>query len=189
MKYVVFGGAFNPPHVAHLYMAEVLVKEYGYDRVLFIPSNISSHKSTDELLEADHRLAMLRAVEGEIDWMEVNDCEIKRGGVSYSIDTVHELYSSYNFKQKPGLLIGDDLLRDFTSWKRVEDLISQVELIVAFRSGSGQMSCPYPHARIENLQLSISSSDIRSRIREDRAFRFLLPDQVYKYIAKTGLYL
>jgi nicotinate-nucleotide adenylyltransferase len=189
MRYALYGGAYNPPHIAHLYMAEVLVKEYGYDRVLFIPSNISSHKSTAELLHPNHRLAMLELLEKEISWMEVSGCEIRRGGISYSIDTVEELSDRINFKEKPGLLIGDDLLADFTSWKRVDELISLVDLIVAFRTGREKISCPYPFTRLENKQLSISSSDIRTRIRENRAFRFMLSPPVYEYIVEKGLYV
>lgn len=189
MRYVIFGGAFNPPHVAHLFMAELLVKEYGYDRIIFVPSNISSHKSTDELLSPTHRLAMLRELKEGLPWMEVNDCEIMRGGISYSIDTVRELYSLLDLKVKPGLLIGDDLLADFSSWKCVDDLIALVDLIVAFRSGGGENACPYRCTRLENLQLTISSSDIRRRIRNNLAYRFMLPDKVYQYIIRTGLYL
>jgi len=188
MRYALFGGAFNPPHIAHLFIADVLVKEFGFERVLFIPSNISSHKSTDELLHPTHRLAMLKNLEEEIPWMEVSDCEIRRGGVSYSIDTVKELYEHNNFDVKPGLLIGDDLLPDFQSWKNVDDLVSLINLIVAFRTGNGEIVCPYPFTRLENLQFAISSSDIRKRIKEHRAYRFMIPESVYEYIEKTGLY-
>ena len=160
MKYAIFGGAFNPPHIAHLFMADVLVREFGYDRIILIPSNISSHKSIEDLLHPTHRLAMLQPLAEELPWLEVNDCEIRRGGVSYSIDTVRELYKKYDFEEKPGLLIGDDLLPDFASWKNVDDLISLVDLIVAFRTGNEKLDCRYPCLRLENLQLTISSSDM-----------------------------
>jgi nicotinate-nucleotide adenylyltransferase len=188
MRYVIFGGAFNPPHIAHLFMAEMMIKELDYDRVFFIPSNISSHKSTEELIPPGPRMEMLRSLEKEISWMIVDDCEIRRGGVSYTIDTVNDLYSRFNFSEKPGLLIGDDLLPDFTAWKDMDELITLVNLIVVFRTGGGREKVSFPYTRIENVQMDVSSSDIRRRIREGRAFRFMLPETVYTHILQTGLY-
>ena len=187
MSFAIFGGSFNPLHLGHLYIADEVRRTLNYTTILFIPSNISAHKRTQGNATGENRLAMLRCVSEKTRWMEVDDREIKRGGVSFSIDTIEELYGRYSLKTKPGFIIGDDLVHDLDKWKNVRKLMKLVDLIVVRRK-KRSIYVPFPHKEVKTLQLDISSSDIRKRIEEKRTFQYLLPDMVYNYIQQEGLY-
>jgi nicotinate-nucleotide adenylyltransferase len=114
--------------------------------------------------------------------------EIDRGGATYSIETVPELAVKHRITGRPGFIIGDDLLTGFASWKKAAELAEAVDLIVAHRLYKKRKRFAFPHRYIDNLMLPISSSDIRRRIRNDEAVRFLVPEAVWRYIEEHGLY-
>jgi nicotinate-nucleotide adenylyltransferase len=132
---------------------------------------------------------MVRLVSETVPWILVDDCELARGGISYTIETVTYLHDKYNFPDKPGFVIGDDLVSGFHRWKNHEDLLNQVILIVAHRRYREKIEVSYPHIYLQNTKLPVSSSDIRERIARGKAFRFLLPEQVYHYILSHRLYM
>jgi nicotinate-nucleotide adenylyltransferase len=94
----------------------------------------------------------------------------------------------HRIEGKPGFILGDDLIEGFTSWKNAGELAHIVDLIVAHRKYKKRRHFSFPHRYIDNLMLPISSSDIRSRIRNNEAVRFLMPDGVWSYIEDNGLY-
>lgn len=188
MRAVILGGTFNPVHYGHLFIAEEVRSTYGYDAAIFVPANQPVHKDPSPILPAPHRLEMLRrAVQGCPEFLVV-ESEIKRGGPSYSIDTVDELMGKFGLNEKPGYLIGDDLVEGFPSWKDAGRLARMVDLFVARRTLAAPLSLEYPHRVVPNTILPISSSDIRRRISEGRTVRFLLPDPVLEYIKANKLY-
>ena len=153
-----------------------------------MPANQPVHKDPSPILPAAHRLEMLRrAVQGYPEFLIV-ESEIKRGGPSYSIDTVQELMGKFDLQEKPGFLIGDDLVEGFPAWKDAEKLSRMVDLFIARRTMVGLVSLEYPHHVISNALIPISSSEIRRRIFEGRTVRFLLPDNVLDYIKANRLY-
>ncbi len=188
MRVLICGGTYNPVHIGHLYMADEARIRLGYDRVLFVPSNIPAHKRSATIIEPVHRIAMLEIALQPFDDYAVDRCEIDRGGVSYTIDSVREIRRRMRLDGNPGLLIGDDLLEGFNRWMDVETLVNEVDLVVARRLRQPPSSFPYQHTRLDNLLLPISSSDIRERIREGRAFRHLVPAGVDAYISDQRLY-
>lgn len=189
MSYILFGGSFNPIHYGHLFLAEELHVGYGYEKIIFIPSNKPVHKPEESKTTASQRIDMIKlAVEG-IPWIEVEECEVKRGGYSYTVDTLRDLYSRYKFKEKPGFVIGDDLAYGFPRWKDPEAILSMVNLVVAKRGSGLPKDFSYPYTAIDNLRLAISSSEIRERVKSGKAFRFLLPEKVYDYVKYRGLYI
>ena len=117
MKIGILGGTFNPPHIGHLILAQTAEEKLGLDKVFFIPTNTPPHKNTF-LLEAKHRLAMVKLTVEDHKSFKALDWEIKRGGFSYTIDTIRELKSKY-----PGdqffLIVGSDLANDFNSWNLI----------------------------------------------------------------------
>jgi nicotinate-nucleotide adenylyltransferase len=188
MRAVILGGTFNPVHFGHLFIAEEVRTALGYDAAIFVPANQPVHKDTAPVLEPSHRLAMLRLAVQDNPRFTVDTGDIDRGGPSYSIDSVTSLIPRHGIEGRPGYLIGDDLAAGFPSWKNVDALVAIVDLIVARRTGEARPSLAYPHRVVDNAVLPISSSDIRRRIREGRAVRYLLPDSVLAYIRDHALY-
>ncbi|MBT3275142.1 MAG: nicotinate (nicotinamide) nucleotide adenylyltransferase [Spirochaetales bacterium] len=187
-KIAIFGGSFNPVHRGHIHVAESAAHTLGYNKVIFIPSCVSAHKKTDYYTSPEHRLKMLHlAIEGN-DTLLLDDCEIVRGGTSFTIDTIEGLSDRYRYTSKPGLIIGADLLRGFPSWRRVDDLVEQVDLIVARRTSSMGLHFPYPHLNVKNDLVDAASSEIRRRVREKIDICELVPKLVADYISRNFLY-
>lgn len=185
---LIVGGTFNPVHYGHLFLAEAIRSQLAYDDVVFIPTNIPVHKSAAHLVDARHRIEMLRIAAEPYETLLVEDCEVRRGDLSYSIDTVRYLIGSYRLNSKPGFVIGDDLVDGFHAWKEAERLASSVDLIVAHRRYTRKLPFEYAHRYIDNPIFSVSSSEIRRRLSAGRSVRFLLPDSVVAYMEEHGLY-
>jgi nicotinate-nucleotide adenylyltransferase len=187
MTTLIIGGTFNPVHIGHLYLAEEAMRSLGYQRVLFIPSHIPAHKEHDPHISPQQRLEMLRLVLSDSPF-SVDDTEIRRGGVSYTIDTVRDLQNRYHIQGRPGLIVGDDLVDGLPEWKEWETLRTMVDLVIAHRTTTERVPCRWEHRYLDNLILPVASSDLRERIAEGGAFRFLLPPEAYRYIREYGLY-
>ncbi len=187
MRTIIIGGTFNPVHNGHLYVSEELRIQMGYERVLFIPSNISAHKSGAELVSADHRIEMLKLALADSSFL-IDQCEIERGGISYMIDTVKSVINRYKVSGKIGLFIGDDLITGLKDWQNVDELLGLVDVVIAHRNSESEHGTNLIYKYINNVTINISSSNIRERIRTGKAFRYLLPESVYSYISDRGLY-
>ena len=188
MKAVVLGGTFNPVHIGHLHLAEEVLLDFDYERIIFIPSNIPAHKEIEDRVTPEDRIHMLELAISYHPAFSLDTCEIERGGISYSIETVRYLKSKYGIDAKPGFIIGDDLIVGFPTWKNADLLSKEARLIVAHRGYTERLAFPYPHTYMDNQILPISSSDVRRRIRERTAVRFLLPAEIWQYIEVKGLY-
>ncbi len=187
MRTIIIGGTFNPIHNGHLYISEELKLQLGYERVLFIPSNFQAHKSRSDLVSTTNRVKMINlALEDNTALIDL--CEIDRGGVSYMVDTVKDIGSKFSISGKIGLFIGDDLISGMENWHNVDELLKLVDIVVAHRDSEEEYKTAIPHKYLDNVSIHISSSDIRRRIREGRAFRYLVPEKVYDYILKKDLY-
>jgi nicotinate-nucleotide adenylyltransferase len=194
VRIAILGGTFNPVHKGHLNIAGEVKSRFGYQQVVFIPTNIPAHKKMEMDVGAEHRLKMLElAVAGHGDFT-VDDCELRRGGTSYTIDTVQELSESYPVEGKPGLIIGDDLVEDFKTWRDVDNLVALVELIIAHRKSRNEIAIDYPCRYVDNSLFPISSSQIREALQARDApkgwesVRSWLPPQVFSYILRHDLY-
>lgn len=194
MRIAILGGSFNPIHVGHLVLAEEVRVKLGYDKILFIPVNLPPHKELANGATVEDRLNMLElAIQGN-PFFEVSECEIKRGGVSYTYDTVLEMQAKFSdvLESKIGVIMGDDLVDGFHLWHNSLELSKQADLILARRVVCENINIPvfsYRHIELENGVLPISSSQIRANISEKiGGWRYLVPDAVYKYIVKRNLY-
>lgn len=188
MRLLVFGGSFNPVHLGHLAMADDVRHQFGYDLVLLVPSFKPPHKDLVDDPGPERRLRMLRlAVAGDGGFL-ADDCELRRGGTSYTIDTLSGLSSRYDIEGKPGFLLGDDLMPGFSSWRRPADIAEAADIVCAHRAREDELELDYPHRYADNPIIRISSSELRARIAGGRPFRRLLPEAVYRYIVDEGLY-
>ena len=188
MKLAILGGTFNPVHLGHVFLAHEIRHDLGYDTVVFVPTNLPAHKGPVAGASPQERLHMLgMAVDGQ-EGCIVDDCELRRGGVSYTIDTVRHVLSSYALEAKPGLVIGDDLVPDFGTWHRAGELAELVDIIVVHRLYDSRVSFTLPHTYCDNLRLPISSSGVRERIAEGRPVEGLIFHEVAQYVRERGLY-
>lgn len=185
MKIGILGGTFNPPHLGHSALAIEAVEQLKLDKVLFVPTNIPPHKDIDNS-DISSRRDMLKIVIAGNNKFEIEDCEIKRGGTSYTIDTVRELKKKYPDDQ-PYLIVGSDLANDFSSWKDYQELKKIITIAVACRNN-------YPlkekddFVLLDIAQLYISSSQIRQLINDGHCIQHLVKDSVADYIEKHNLY-
>ena len=193
---IVFGGSFNPPHNAHVAVAEAALDavENGAEnsKVLWMPAATPPHKQDDvDLASAEHRLAMVRLATAGNDWLEVSDLEIRRGDVSYTVDTLRTLKEEHP-EVRLALLIGGDSLADFPTWREPEAILELARLLVYERLGAERGSVPKWIAErtmfLEAPLLDLSSTTLRERIRVGRSWRYLISDGVRAYIDRHMLY-
>lgn len=188
MRLLVLGGSFNPVHIGHLVMAEEVRSEFGYDIALLVPSLKPPHKSLAEDPGADRRIDMLRLAIEDDDTLNIDPCEIERGGTSYTIDTLADLRSRYRIEGKLGFLLGDDLIPCFSSWRKPGELAEAADIICAHRESDDELPMAFPHRYAHNSVVRISSSVVRERIAAGLPFRRLLPPGVFRYIVENRLY-
>ncbi len=186
-KIGIFGGTFNPIHIGHLILAEEVREKLGLSRVLFIPTYLPPHKNGAEVAPADDRLAMVRAaIEGNPN-LGVDDEEIKRGGRSYTIDTLKDIRKRFT-REELFFITGSDLLTYLEEWKDVAAIIGMVTFIVATRPGYPLEKIPSYIQTVAIRAVDVSAYEIRQRIRGNKSFRYLVPERVYEYIIDKELY-
>ncbi len=209
MSLGVFGGTFNPVHLAHLRLAEEAREALGLERVLFIPSADPPHKSTD-LASATQRLRMVELAIASNPSFDALDLELERTGPSYTVDTLCELTHRYD-DQLLWFLMGTDTLTELGSWYEPEKLVGLTNIAVVARAGSAQRSLEsllpehlaslyvsvqgrLRHSTGREVRsipfapLDISASDVRRRVARGASIRYLVPDAVIEYIEKHRLY-
>lgn len=185
-RVAMLGGSFDPVHIGHLFIAEEARLRFHYDRILFVPAAHSPHKACSPTAEASDRLTMLELATAGHEAFTVEPWELEQGGVSYTIDTVR--YLSERFRQRVGLIIGDDLVKSFEHWRSARELIGLADIMVARRDDRELPSLLSTASAIDNSPLAVSSSMIRERIGRGAAFRYLVPDSVFTYIRQHTLY-
>ncbi|MDQ7041124.1 MAG: nicotinate-nucleotide adenylyltransferase [Rhodothermus sp.] len=187
----LFGGSFNPPHLAHLIVAEQVCEQARLDLVLWVPCHIPPHKDEQELAAPHHRLAMVQlAIEGN-PFFAVSDVEIRRGGRSYTIDTIRQLQDQHPDWELM-LILGEDSLRTLHTWRAPDEIIARVPLVVYRRPGAPENPVASRFLSrttfVEAPVLAISATEIRQRCRQGRSIRYLVPEAVRQYILKNQLY-
>ena len=200
------GGSFNPVHLGHLHLIHTVATTMRYRRFIFIPVAQNNFKRDASLAEAHHRLAMLQLSFSSYRDLYPDDpplelisdpCEIERGGVSYTYDTVKHLYLKYSIRGRLGLLMGDDLLSSLDKWHQYDELKQLVSFVVIRRDKEATPF--YDHAvdleYIDNVPVEDSSTTIReacSSLQGDQelpsAIRSLMPSEVAAYVHQNRLY-
>lgn len=188
MRLLMFGGSFNPVHIGHLILAEEARIALGYTHVALVPAALRPLKDIQDDPGPEARLAMTRAAAADDDRLVVWDGEIRRGGLSYTIDTIRELARSFDLEGKPGLLVGDDLLAGFSEWRQADALARETRIVCARRERADRVAFPYDHVYLDNLLIPVSSRMIRERIAAGQPYRRLVPDPVWRIIEENGYY-
>jgi nicotinate (nicotinamide) nucleotide adenylyltransferase len=171
VKIAMFGGSFNPVHNGHIELAKAVHEQAGYDKVLFVPAYHSPFKDMPSGASDNDRLCMLHLALDGFDWACIEDCELKRGGLSYTYDTVEFLEQKYaasgELTGKLGLVIGTDLVAGFSRWHRAEELAAKVDIILARRNLDAPCDKPeFAHYELQNPYVDVSSSEIRDAVHE-----------------------
>ena len=187
-KIAVYGGSFNPIHIGHLIAGFDLIEKLNYDYVVYVPANIPVHKNISNLVNHNYRYEMIKLSIQDIDNFLVSDIEIKKGGISYTIDTIKELQEQYKNNKKLGVVFGDDLVNDLSSWKEIDLLYKTTDMICLHRNSKKSIKSKYRLKWFENHIINISSSEIRERIKKKLPINFMVTDKVNKYILKKKLY-
>jgi nicotinate-nucleotide adenylyltransferase len=189
VKIGLFFGSFNPIHMGHLIIANLLVGSTDLKKVWFVVSPLNPFKSSKGLLHEFDRYDMVRAAIHDNYSLEVSDVEFNLPKPSYTIHTlVHlrERHPDTEFK----VIMGEDNLASFTKWKNHERILDDYGLYV-YRRPQVQLSEPVTHPNITFVEaplLDISATFIRNCIRNKQSIRYLVPDVVEEIIRAKGFY-
>jgi nicotinate-nucleotide adenylyltransferase len=178
---LLYGGSFDPPHIAHVQVPRAAMECLQFDRVLYVPAFQSPLKETTPT-SAHHRIAMLELALAACPWADISTIEIDKGGSSFTIDTIEALLGDYDELR---LLVGADQWAQFNKWHRWEDIISMANPAIMPREGIELSDTSV----LQINPLSGASTTIRQQIRREECFAESIHPEVATYIAQHGLYL
>ena len=192
----ILGGTFNPLHIGHLICGQEAYLQLGLDRVILMPAGHPPHKPLEEDPGAEHRLELCRRAVGEDRRFEVSDLEVRREGLSYTVDTLAALNSRMPDSEL-FLIVGGDVAAGLPTWHQPERVLSLATLAVAKRRGTSKRSIDsaltglHGGDRTEFFRMpriGISSTEIRHRVQMQEPIKYLVPDAVASYIDEHRLY-
>jgi nicotinate-nucleotide adenylyltransferase len=190
----IMGGTFDPIHYGHLVTAEEAVMQFALDEVVFVPTGNPWMKADRPVSPTEDRYLMTVVATASNPRFSVSRAEIDREGPTYTVDTLRQLADDHPDAELY-FITGADAMLEIFDWKDPEEVLSLAHFIAATRPGYDlarfEAAAPTHHPKVSTMDipaLAISSSDIRARVHEGRAIRYLLPDGVRSYIEKQGLY-
>ena len=191
MRIGVFGGTFDPPHVGHLLLAADAREALQLDRLIFIPAGTQPFKlGTPPVASGQDRLEMVRLAVADDANYAVDDAEINRRGLSYTVDTLEHLAERFKGAQL-FLLMGQDALAGFPQWRNPVRIRELATLAAMERSGT-----PGPRSEVaaegvvtvSTRCVDVSSTEIRERRRAKKSIKGFVPESVERFIEARGLY-
>lgn len=214
-KLGIFGGTFNPIHVGHLRAAEEVREQLGLAQMIFVPSATPPHKddtAADPIAPAELRVAWVRAAIAGNPALAVDDMELLRGGLSFTVDTVRAIHAR-TAPELPVFAIGCDAFAELDTWRDPDALLREAHLAVMTRPpdrrtladwmprcardvvelGPDGLSARHRSGRswirrVQVTALDVSSSQIRSLLRAGRSVRYVVPETVRESIEQSGVY-
>ena len=194
----IMGGSFNPIHIGHLHLAESARIEFDLDLVIFVPTGDNPFKHKNDGIDREHRYRMVELAIDSNPYFAATRIEIERCGNSYTIDTIRDIK-----RRLPNddlfLITGADIVFELPKWREAEELMRSVAFISAYRPG-------YPKRKFDrqikflqkqygaqiykllSSEMDVASTDIRSRIHNNKSIRYLIPENVEAYIRENNLY-
>jgi nicotinate-nucleotide adenylyltransferase len=192
----VLGGAFNPPHIGHLCLAQEALARLGLDRVLLVPVGEAPHRRLESDPGAARRLRMVELAAADDERLEASAIEIERPDASYTVDTLRSLRESAPSRQLT-LILGADQARRLRDWREPEEVLRLARLAVAERAGLARDDVVAELGELEGAdrivgfelpRIDVSSTLVRQRVAAGLPVRYLVPDAVAEHIAAEGLY-
>jgi nicotinate-nucleotide adenylyltransferase len=198
----VMGGTFDPIHYGHLFAAEESRNVFQLDEVVFVPTGNPPHKEEGPNLPAEDRYRMTVMATAGNPTFRVSRVETDREGLSYTLDTLRELRGEYGKNTVMYFITGADAILEIMTWKEPEQILEECCIIAATRPGYDlarlEKALPFVEQKrrktdprvivLEIPALAISSTDIRERVAAGRPIRYLVPEVVVQFIAKSGFY-
>lgn len=193
----IMGGTFDPVHYGHLVAAEEALVQFNLDRVLFMPTGSPVSKGRDDVSPAEHRYLMTVLATATNPDFSVSRMEIDRPGPTYTVDTLDALRARHGSSAALFFITGADAVWDILTWKDPERVAKLTRFIAATRPGYDLLRFQESEIggafgdRVDFMEvpaLAVSSTDIRERVRKGLPIRYLVPEPVAAYLAKTGLY-
>ncbi len=198
----IWGGTFDPVHIGHLLIAQQALEQLNLQRILWIPAATAPHVQLKNAVDSNHRLQMVQLATAGNPGFIVDQRELRRGGNSYTVETLAELHA-----ESPSiewiLLIGADSLSNLSQWREPTRICQMAQLVVVARGGQpppdlGLLNQFLPETKsllqlamdhqLKIPQIEISSTDIRQRVLQGRSIRYMVPAAVEAYIRAHGLY-
>jgi nicotinate-nucleotide adenylyltransferase len=191
MRIGVFGGTFDPPHVGHLLLAADAREALRLDRLIFIPVYAQPFKmGTPPVASPQDRLEMVRLAVADDANYAVDDAEISRKGLSYTVDTLEHLAGRFKGAEL-FLLMGQDVLAGFPKWRNPERIQELATLALMMRSGApdvGDRRNAESAVIVSTRRVDVSSTEIRERRRAKKSIKGFVPESVERFIEARGLY-
>ena len=200
MRIGIFGGSFDPVHYGHLLLAEYCREQARLDEVWFVPAATAPHKRQSALASGESRARLLRLAIAGHEAFRVSDLELRRGGISYTAETLESIHAERP-EAELFLLMGADSLRDLPNWRRPETICRLAWPLVVGRHGSPPVDFSVlagilSPERIERARqfavemplVEYSSTEIRRRVAAGKSIRYQTPDAVVALIDEQGLY-
>lgn len=193
----IFGGTFDPIHTGHLAAAEAARQQLGLDAVVFMPANIPVFKRDINVSSAEQRMEMCRIAVAGNPFFDASDFEIKRGGDTYTVDTLTQLREYYPDNVSLYFITGVDAMLAIDKWRRAADMAHLATFVTMLRPGYELAEADVQRIRdncgievnyVEAPGLDIASSALRKMVGQGKSIRYLLPDNVCQYIETNGLY-
>jgi nicotinate-nucleotide adenylyltransferase len=198
VKIGIMGGTFDPIHMGHLIVAEEVRLALELDKVIYIPAGDPWMKADRQIIEAPHRVEMVRLAIESNPFFQLSTIEIEHPGCTYTVDTLEQLSRDFDNETRLFLLIGWDGLMSMPKWKAPYRISKMATLVTFPRPGVPEPdisvleeSMPGLSERMVKLDgpyIGISSTDIRARLASGKSARYLLPAEVERYISAQGLY-
>jgi nicotinate-nucleotide adenylyltransferase len=189
------GGTFDPIHYGHLVTAEAALWKFALDEVVFVPTGHPWMKEHKEVSAAEDRYLMTVIATASNPRFSVSRIEVERDGPTYAVDTLQELRRQAEEELDLYFITGADAILEIFQWKDPDEVLSMAHFIAATRPGYEitrlEEAAPtsHPHISVMDIPaLSISSTDVRRRVRDGEPIRYLVPEGVHAYIHKMGLY-
>ncbi len=189
-KIALFGGTFNPFHIGHYKILEVLCGEEWLDKVFVMPDNVPPHKVCDFLASDEHRIEMCRIASADFDKAELCLIEFEREGKSYTVETARLLCERYPDAEF-FMVCGGDMIASLDRWYDAENLFSLISFIAFKRHGVPDFDSHVERVRGLGARVTVIDADIpeisSSELRINMSKK-MLPKRVAEYIRKNGVY-
>lgn len=198
-KVGIFGGTFDPVHWGHIGLAKDAAEQAGLAQVIFVPARLQPFKLDKKITSGADRLHMLKIATADVKNLEVSSYELDAGGISYTYLTMRAMRNLYGADTKLYFITGTDSFLKIETWKNASELLSNYAYIVGIRPGYRQEELEACIDRIKrsyhtevrniaNVQVDISSTEIRKLLEAGGQAAALIPAGVERYIKKNGLY-